>query len=83
MAIVGENNNISGVSLSHITYTLKDSMNKVIMGNRIDLSPGKQTAVFPDDGHAYWLYQQNAQDVDLDHIRLSPYHGHDLVVYTG
>lgn len=75
LAIVGEGGNVSGVRLTNLSVTLKDSDNKMIKGNRIDLSPGRQTADLPDDGKAYWMHLQEVRDILVENAWVEPFHG--------
>lgn len=75
LAIIGESNNISSVRLIDATIELKDSKNKMIKGNRIDLSPGSQTGALPDDGQSYWLVLEEAHDLLFERVHVNPFHG--------
>lgn len=75
LAIVGEDGNISDIRLLNISVELKDSANKALKGNRIDLRPGVQSGALPDDGRYYWLCLQNVRDILVENAWIAPFHG--------
>ena len=81
LAIIGEDDNIADISLLNLSISLKTSVNKIVKGNRIDLSPGPQEAFLPDDGRPYWLYLTQARQVTMKNIQVSPYEGQLPEIY--
>jgi polygalacturonase len=75
LAIVGEGDNVCDIRLLNVDVGLKDSDNKAIKGNRIDLSPSPSTAELPDDGKSYWLHLQGVRDILVENAWVSPFHG--------
>ncbi len=80
LAIVGEGDNVRDVRLLNVDVTLKDSDNRAIKGDLIDLSPGEQNARLPQDGTETWLFLQGVQDVLVANAWVHPFHGRMPVV---
>ena len=75
LGIVGEGDNISDIRLLNTSVSLKDSANKAIKGNRIDLSPGAPVGDLPDDGKAYWLHLQGVCGIHVENAWVAHFHG--------
>jgi hypothetical protein len=81
IGIIGENNNMENIRLDNICFTLKDSENLPLKGCMIDIAPGEQTAVMPDDNKPYWLFAKQAGDIKVGHVSTVPYHGIQPEIY--
>lgn len=75
IGIVGANGNVCGVTISGLSMQLKDSENKGIKGNRVDLSPSDAGGALPEDGNDYWLLVEQAEDIVITNPRITDYHG--------
>ena len=79
VAIVGQDNNISDVSIDGIRYEKKDSKNRYLKGDRrIDVLPGKERIEFPDDGGEYWLYARGCVNLSVRNETVQDYCGKPL-----
>lgn len=75
IGIVGEHNSIENVTFDGLTVQLKDSRNLLLKGRIIDVAPGVQNAVLPDDGKPYWLFLRQAKNVNFRDLIVEPFHG--------
>ena len=82
IGIVGSQASIENVDFDGLTVQLKDSENLPLKGRRIDIAPGIQDAVLPDDGKDYWLYQRGAVGVTFRNLRILPFHGGIPEIYV-
>lgn len=82
IGIVGEDGAVENVDLRHFTFQPKHSANLPLRGRIIDLAPGEQTAVFPDDGEVYWLYLRDAKNVKIADYRLGELDGRQPKAYV-
>jgi len=69
IGVVGVNDNIKDVVFRDITVQLKESKNKHLKGNIIDVSPSENMSVIPDDGQHYIMLVENAQNIELLNVR--------------
>jgi len=69
IGVVGSGNNIRDVLFRDVTVTLKESKNKRLKGNTLDLSPSEIVPVIPDDGKHYILTVMDARNVELFNVR--------------
>ena len=82
IGIVAEDSAIENVDLRQLTFQPKPSANLPLRGRQIDLAPGEQTAVFPDDGELYWLYLRDAKNVKIADYRLGELNGQQPKAYV-
>ncbi|MCL2377642.1 MAG: glycosyl hydrolase family 28 protein [Defluviitaleaceae bacterium] len=69
IGVVGVNNNIKDVTFRDVTVNLKESKNKHLKGNIIDVSPSAKMPIIPDDGRHYIMMVENAHNVELHNVR--------------
>lgn len=82
IAIIGESGSVENVRIDGISFTLKDSDNLPLKGRMVDLSPGEQTALMPEDGIPYWLFVKQTRNVQVSGVLLQPYRGRSLQAFS-
>lgn len=80
-AVISDGHSIEQVHIDQMLFERKDSKNLHIKGHMIDLSPGEQTAVMPDDERA-WLYLRGLRNCSVTRCRTALWHGHVLEAYV-
>ena len=78
LAVLGEKGSVQNVRFENVSFELKDSENLALKGRMVDIAPGEQTAVMPDDGVPYWLFAKESKHVSLRGVSLWPFHGEAL-----
>ncbi|MGN0764325.1 MAG: glycoside hydrolase family 28 protein [Aristaeellaceae bacterium] len=78
IAVIGENNSIQDVLMENIQFTQKESANLPLKGRMIDLAPGEQTAILPEDDADYWLFIKQSRRVRVRGVWLTPLAGRPL-----
>jgi hypothetical protein len=75
IAVIGENGSVENVNFDNVSFELKESDNLAIKGRIVDLAPGAQTAVLPENNIPYWLFVKQSRGVRVSNARVAPFHG--------
>ena len=75
LAVVGESGSVVNVHFDQVSFERKDSKNLPLKGRMVDIAPGEQTAIMPEDDIPTWLLVKESKHVSFTKAGLWPYHG--------
>ena len=75
IAVVGESGSVENVKFENLSFELKDSVNMPLKGRCVDLAPGEQTAMLPENDIPYWLFLKEVNHVTVNHAFIHLFHG--------
>ena len=81
LGIIGQNNNIEGITLRDVSLVKKESENIPLKGNVFCLAPSKRSETIPQDHKEYGIVIRNAADITLENISLQHVNGKECCIY--
>ena len=75
MAVIGKAGSVENIRFENVSFELKDSANMPLKGRCVDLAPGEQTAIMPDNEVPYWLFLKEVKNVSVRNAFVHKYKG--------